>query len=168
MVGFDVPVQTKVTSPEYQVKAVFLFNFTQFVEWPEKIFSADNEPLVIGILGDDPFGAFLDETIKGESVNGHPLKVQRFTKLDQLTTCHVLFISQTEKNQVKSILLGLERKSILTVSDINNFAKQGGMIRFVTESNKTRIRINLEAAKKEGLTISSKLLRLAEIVATTK
>lgn len=167
MVVFDVPAQTKVTSPEYQVKAVFLFNFTQFVEWPDKILSTDNEPLIIGILGDDPFGAFLDETIKGETVNGHPLTVQRFTKIDQLTTCHVLFICQTEKKQLKDILLSVEHKNILTVSDINNFAKQGGIIRFVTENNKTRLRINLEAAKKEGLTISSKLLRLAEIVATT-
>jgi hypothetical protein len=149
---------------EYQVKAVFLYNFTQFIEWPSGAFQEPNSPLVIGILGKDPFGNYLDETVRGDSVNGHPLVVQRFQNAEDAGKCHILFISSSEKDRLKNIFQLLESTNTLTVGDAANFAKNGGMVRFYTENHKTRIRINLEAAKKADLTISSKLLRLAEIV----
>src|SRR5689334_16419660 len=83
-------------TPEYQLKAVFLFNFTQFVEWPPQAFADANSPLVIGVLGDDPFGAYLDETVRGETVNGRPLTVQRYASVEEASKCHVLFISHSE------------------------------------------------------------------------
>ena len=150
--------------PEYQVKAVFLYNFAQFVEWPPHAFAEGNAPLIIGILGSDPFGNYIDEIIKGENVNGHPLIVKRCQTIDEIKTCHILFIGSNEKDRVKLICEKLKSRNILTVGDVPNFAKQGGMVRFFIEDNKTKIRINLEAAKKEDLSISSKLLRLAEIV----
>lgn len=158
-------LQPKI-SHEYQVKAVFLFNFSQFVEWPQESLPTPATPLVIGVLGKDPFGSFLDQTIDGEQVNGHPLTIKRFTKIQDVTTCHILFISDSERNRLADILKTTKGKSILTVSDVNNFAKQGGMIRFLTEDRKTRLRINLEAVKESNLTVSSKLLRLAEIIPT--
>lgn len=150
--------------PEYQVKAVFLYNFTQFVEWPANAFPEPNTPLVIGILGQDPFGQYLDETVKGEKVNEHPLIVKRFRTIDEIRQCHILFINVSEKNELAAIFENLRSQNILTVGDAANFSKQGGIVRFFNEKNKTRIRINLEAAKNADLTISSKLLRLAEVV----
>jgi hypothetical protein len=153
---------------EYQVKAAFLYNFTQFVEWPPSTFSEPEGPLVIGILGKDPFGNFLDETVRGENVNGHPLRVTRFKNLEDVKDCHILFISDSEKDNLKAILDKVRTQPILTVGDFNNFARQGGIIRFITEDRRTRLRINIEAARLANLAISSKLLRLAEIVPEEK
>ncbi len=153
----------KQIASEYQIKAVFLFNFAQFVEWPAKSFQETNS-IGIGILGDDPFGDFLDETIRGEEVNGHPLVVHRYQHVADVKVCHILFINVVDANQLTQIITSLKSKSILTVSDADSFTKRGGMIRFFTENKKTRLRINLNAAKEAELTISSKLLRLAEVV----
>jgi hypothetical protein len=154
--------QTQIAR-EYQVKAVFLFNFAQFVEWPLSTFKETNA-IVIGVLGEDPFGPYLDEAVRGEEVNGHPIIVQRYRHIEDVKECHILFISVAEARQMKQVFSSLKSKNILTVSDADNFTKQGGMIRFFTEDRKTRIRINLSAAKDADLTISSKLLRLAEVV----
>ncbi|MEO7988969.1 MAG: YfiR family protein [Chryseolinea sp.] len=154
------------TSKEYQIKAVFLFNFTHFVEWPAASFHEPTAPFVIGIMGRDPFGSYLDETVRGENLQGHPLVIRRFKSLDDVDACHILFINIADKEEIKHVLDKVKGKPVLTVGDVNNFARQGGMIRFITESNRTRIRINLEAAKQADLTISSKLLKLAEIVET--
>jgi hypothetical protein len=159
--GLSLSAQT-ATSPEYQVKAVFLFNFAQFVDWPPKAFPEAQTPLVIGILGEDLFGSYLDETVRGEKANDRPLVVQRYHRIGEIKTCHVLFISRSESARLEEILAGLKGRSILTVGDTDDFALRGGMIRFVTEKNKIRMRINLEAVKAANLTISSKLLRLAE------
>ncbi len=150
---------------EYQLKAIFLFNFAQFVDWPSEAFPEGQTPLVIGVLGEDPFGAYLDETVRGEIVNNRPLLVQRYRRVEEIQTCHVLFISRSEAGQLEQILADLKGRSILTVSDVDGFAGRGGMIRFVIENNKIRLRVNLEAAKDADLVISSKLLRPAEIVA---
>ncbi len=154
--------QTKIAS-EYQIKAVFLFNFAQFVEWPATSFQETNA-IVIGVLGDDPFGSYLDEAVRGEEVHGHPLIIQRYRHVEDVKACHILFISATETHQLKHVFISIKSRNILTVSDADNFTKQGGIIRFITEDRKTRIRINLNAAKNAELIISSKLLRLAEVV----
>ncbi len=120
------------------------------------------------MLGDDPFGAYLDETVKGEKVNGHPLVIQRYRNIRDVKDCQILFISQSESKRLGEILASLKGRNILTVGDFEGFAKNGGVIRFLTENNKIRFRINLESAKAADLTISSKLLRSAEIVATGK
>ncbi|HTB80695.1 MAG TPA: YfiR family protein [Opitutaceae bacterium] len=157
-----------VVSREYQVKAVFLFNFAQFVDWPSGTFSSAQAPLVIGVLGDDPFDGFLDETIHDEKVNDHPLIVQRYRRVEEIGACHILFISQSESGRLDRILARLKDRNILTVGDAEDFARRGGMIRFVTENNKIRLRINMDAAKAAELTISSRLLRPAKIVTTGK
>lgn len=149
---------------EYQLKAVFLFNFAQFVEWPPQAFPDAQAPLVIGVLGRDPFGAYLDETVSGETVNDRSLVVRRYRRVEEIKTCHVLFISRSEVDRLEQILASLRHRNILTVSDTEGAAQRGVTIRFVTEKNKIRLRINLEAAKAANLVISSKLLRPAEIV----
>ena len=165
--GLESPVQA-APSPEYQLKAVFLFNFAQFVDWPPQAFPETQTPLVIGVLGEDPFGAYLDETVRGEKVNSRPLTVQRYRRVDEIKTCHLLFISRSEANRLEQIVAGLKDRNILTVADGEGFARRGVMIRFVTERNKIRLRINLETAKAANLTISSKLLRPADIVTSGK
>lgn len=160
--GFISPIQSKI-STEYKVKAVFLFNFTSFVEWPADVFPQADAPLVIAVVGTDPFGEYLDETVKGENVNGHPLVVRRFHTVSEIDSCHILYVNTEEKDQLKQIFEYAQARHILTVGDTPNFAKQGGMIRFFPEQNKTRIRINLTSVKGADLKVSSKLLRLAEI-----
>ena len=151
-------------SKEYQIKAAFLYNFSQFVDWPAGAFPNGQAPLIIGVIGDDPFGSYLDEIVRGEKVNNHPLVVQRFHRVNEIKTCHVLFVSRSEANQVEQILSNLRDREILTVGDFEGFAQRGGMIRFITENNKIRFRINVGAARAAKLTISSKLLRAAEVV----
>lgn len=149
---------------EYQIKAVFLFNFAQFVEWPPQAFPDAQTPLVIGVLGRDPFGAYLDETVRGETVNNRSLVVQRYGRVEDINTCHILFISRSEGDRLEQILARLRGRSILTVADAEGVAVPGVMIRLVTVENKIRLRINLEVAQAADLRISSKLLRPAEIV----
>ena len=151
------------TSAEYQLKAVFLFNFAQFVDWPPKAFPEPQTPLVIGVLGEDPFGNYLDETVRGEKVNGRPLAVQRYRRVNEIKICHVLFISHSESDRLEQIFASLRGRSILTVGDVDDFCLRGGMIRLVNEKNKIRMHINLEPVKAANLTISSKLLRVAEL-----
>ena len=158
------PAQAPLPPAEYQVKAVFLFNFTQFVQWPAKTFPDDQASLVIGILGDDPFGAYFDKLIAGEKIEGHPLELRRYRRSDDFTSCHILYISRSESSQLDKILRRLKGRSVLTVSDAENFSRLGGMIRFVTENGKIRLRVNLVEAKESELKISSKLLRPATIV----
>jgi hypothetical protein len=153
---------------EYQVKAVFLYNFSQFVEWPTNAFPEAQTPLVIGVLGENPFGNYLEETVRGEAVNKHPLVIQHYRQAEDIKACHILFISQSKMGRLDQILASLKGRNILTVGDAEGFSLRGGMIRFITEKNKIRLRINLEAAKAASLTISSKLLRPAEIVAPGK
>jgi hypothetical protein len=161
--GVTAPAQP-TSSKEYQIKSAFLYNFAQFVEWPPDAFSEAQSPLVIGVLGDDPFKGFLDEVVREERVNGRPLVIQRYHSVAEMKTCHILFISQSEAGRLDGILAGIKGRSILTVSEVDGFATRGGIIRFITEENKIRLRINADAAKAANLTISSKLLRLAELV----
>lgn len=151
-------------TPEYQLKAVFLYNFAQFVEWPSTAFVDAASPLVIGILGDDPFGAYLDGTVRGEQVNGHPLAVRRFQRVEDIRDCHILFVGEKNGKHLEAILDSLKGRSVLTVSDGERFASHGGMIGFVNDQRRIRLRINLAAARAADLTISSKLLRPAQIV----
>ena len=149
---------------EYQLKAAFLFNFTQFVEWPAHTFPSSQAPAVIGILGKDPFGNYLEEIIKGETIDKHALVIQHFETVEEVTNCQILFINVSDKTQLQSIIKKLKGKSMLTISEASGFSKLGGMIRLYTKDDKINIQINVDATKEENLTISSKLLKLAEIV----
>ena len=153
---------------EYQVKAVFLYNFAQFVQWPAAALPSDGSPLVVGILGDDPFNSYLDEVVRDEKVNGHPLKVVRFKGLEEVKDCHVLFVSSSEAPRLEPILRTLKTRNILTVGEHEVFSRLGGMVSFVTREGKIRFKINLDAVQAADLTVSSKLLRLAEIVGPGK
>jgi preprotein translocase subunit Sec61beta len=163
LLGGPVPAALQATTEEYKVKAVFLFHFAQFVEWPEASFSEEQEPLIIGVLGEDPFGSFLDEVVAGEDINGHPLTIRRFNKAEDAAACHILFMGMDGISQLRSSLEMLKDHNVLTVGDSPAFIRAGGMIRFFSENNKIRLQINPDAARASGVMISSKLLRLADI-----
>src|SRR5207247_10659998 len=154
---------TKVLS-EYDVKAAFLFNFAHFVEWPAEAFADTRAPFTIGILGTDPFGSSLDQIVTDESIGAHALRVRRFQSPQDIDSCQILFISQSERGHLREVVAKLQGQRILTVGDMKDFAKQAGMIGFVTAQNRLRLQINLGAAKDSQLKISSQLLRQAEIV----
>jgi hypothetical protein len=151
-------------TPEYQVKAAFLFNFSQFVSWPPEAFSSANAPIVIAVLGRDPFGPDLDAIVSGEHVNGHPIVVRRYRDVAAVDGCHILFIDRSESDQLPEILRTLRGRAILTVSDISGSAQSGVMIDLVTENQHIRMHVNLAAARASHLTVSSQLLRLAQII----
>ena len=169
LLGFFVSASvwsaTNPSTPEYQLKAVFLFNFTQFVEWPPAAFGDAQSPMSICVLGTDPFGPYLDEVIQGEKINGRTLLVEHIKQNDDIGRCHILYVSRSEEPRIEQILKQLDDHSVLTVSDIEGFAEKGGVIGFFTAGSKIRFRINVASAKRADLTISSKLLRPAEIVA---
>ena len=147
---------------EYQVKAVFLYNFTQFIDWPASAFETPDEPFVIGVIGEDPFGQYLDEAVSGEKIGSHPIQVKRFTSIKNVANCHILYINSSNQEWVGDILSIVAQKNILTVSDAPLFNKWGGIIRFYTEDNKIRLQINIAGSKAAQLNISSKLLSVAK------
>jgi hypothetical protein len=151
-------------SAESQVKAVFLFNFAQFLGWPPQAFKGSQAPIVIGILGTDPFGPYLDELVRGERIGDRPMVVRRFRRVEDVTDCHILYISRSEAGALPRIVAQLKGRGVLTVGDIDGFTRQGGMVRFTTEEGKIHLRINVQAAQSAGLTISSRLLAHAAIV----
>jgi hypothetical protein len=156
--------RSQTVSREYPLKAVFLLNFAQFTDWPTNAFDAPDSPFVIGVLGDDPFGDVLDEAVKDEQVAGRKFVVERYARVEDVKNCHILFISQPETRRLDKILDDLKGKPILTVSDIENSDYRGVCVRFITENNKIRLRINTDSLKAANLVMSSKLLRVAEVV----
>ena len=163
------------SASEYQLKAVFLYNFAKFVEWPSESFADARAPIILGILGKDPFGTTIDQIIKSKTVKDRKLTIKRFEKIKDLrasfagkrekgAACHILFISSSEEEYLAKILEILKASSVLTVGEMEKFTQRGGMIIFTVKENKIRFEINLDAAKRAELKISSKLLKLAKIV----
>jgi len=147
---------------EYEVKAAYLYNFTKFITWPQTSAQAD-EPIDLCIYGEDPFRTLL-EPISRLKALGRPLRLQYPKEATAISGCEVLFISASEARFADELLAKAHAEQILTVSDIRDFAREGGMIGFVTVGNVIRFQINLQAARSAGLQISAKLLELAQDV----
>lgn len=148
---------------EYQVKAAFLYTFIKFVDWPNPVAGSASRPICMGILGQDPFGGDL-ESFKGKSAMGRPIVVRYFRKVEEVRDCDALFISSSEKGRLERILKHLQNNPILTVADHEGAAQAGVMINMVTTGNKVGFEINVAAARRARLFISSKLLKLAKTV----
>ncbi|MFQ5864231.1 MAG: YfiR family protein [bacterium] len=153
---------TQVT--EYQIKAAFLFNFAKFVDWPDEVFADTTEPIIIGIIGRDPFGINLEQTINGKTVKGRKLVIKRFKRIRDLEFCHILYISTSQKKNMAKIIDKIRDLSVLTIGETRSFAYNGGIISFFNVDNKVRFEINKKAADQAGLRISSRLLKLAVII----
>lgn len=140
-----------------QIKAVFLYNFSQFVTWP-----GSNQPsFVIGILGTDPFGSYLESVVEGEKVGGSNIVVQRYNDPKEVKNCHILYITKSNPAEVAKVFTD---RPILTVGEGEEFARAGGIIRFYLDNNKIRLKVNTRLAKAANLQISSKLLRVADVI----
>jgi hypothetical protein len=150
-------------SREYAVKAAFIFNFAQFVEWPADAFVDANSPIVIGIVGDDPFQGLLEKIVAGKFVGGRPFSIRHFSAGDDLQACHVLFVAPSESASTAEILRKVQGKCVLTIGETDQFPWAGGVIRFFLEDNKVHFEINQDAAESSRLKISSKLMKLARL-----
>lgn len=148
--------------PEDDIKAAFLFSFTKFIEWPAR--AGDDAVLKVGVLGRDSFAATLEQTVRGKTVNGKPLVVKRLTKPQEAAGCHVVFIGGGDRTRFRPILDALPVAGVLTVGEAEQFAVRGGVINFVKDANRVRFEINVDAAGRAGLRISSRLLQLARVV----
>jgi len=160
---------------EYQVKATYLYNFSRFVEWPSKVTQAQSDPFVICVLGQDPFGPALNAILADETIAGKSVVAKRIPAAipvailasQDAANCRVLFISSSEDKRLKEILTSLGTASVLTVSDLPEFVRRGGMVQFVLEGNRVRFEVNLATAEHAGLTLSSELLKVATNVRRT-
>ena len=154
-------------APEYRVKAAFLYNFALLTEWPTNAFASANAPLVIGVLGTDPFGPGLEQTLRHRKIGPRPVRIARFARVEEVKGCQVLFINPAEAAELPAILAALAGRSILTVGETENFACHGGMIGLVRRADSSiALRINVDAVATANLKLSSKLLRLATLVHT--
>ncbi|MDP9053528.1 MAG: YfiR family protein [Acidobacteriota bacterium] len=147
---------------EYEVEAAYLSNFGRFAEWPVK--PSPGEPFHVCVWGQDPFGALLDNAVKGEAIGAAPIAIKRISGLEDVLACRILFITSSRESQLPGILTTLGGANVLTVSNIASFTRRGGMIQFVIDGNRIRFEINLAAARRAGLTLSSQLLKLAVAV----
>ena len=172
---------------KYETKAGYLLNFAEFIEWPAGAFSNAKSPIILGVVGKDPFGPELDK-LQGKTVNGRTLEIRRFKgalefrgeetpgrrhddlpakqarKLAEMKSCHILFITSSEKNFLQQTLKPFRGASVLTVGETDSFAREGGIITFVDSENNVQLEINLAAAEQARLKISSKLLSLAKVI----
>ena len=148
-------------SREFQLKAAYIYNFAQFIEWPERAFAKADSPLVITVLGDSPFGNALDQVTKGKAVRGHEITVRYVQQPNAVGQTHILFVAPPHSQNPAEILRGLS--GVLTIADSDSFMTAGGLIRFFSEDNKLRFEINATAAEKGGLKVSAKLLQLAKV-----
>jgi YfiR/HmsC-like len=147
-----------------QVQAAYLYNFGKFVRWPAVAPANQSGAFIICVLDQDPFGDTLESTLAGETVSGKPVTIKRLSKVQDASLCHILFISSAQGRDLKGILTALDQFSVLTVSDMPDFSKRGGMIQFVFDGDRIRFEINLQGAEKSHLVFPSELLKVAVAV----
>ena len=150
---------------EYEVKAGLLGNFIQFVKWPARAFPDAGSPFTICIVGSDSFGGALERAVANQTVGGHKVTIKRSRRPEDLKSSQLVFVCKSERSRMSEILGGLQGASILSVGEIEDFARQGGVINFTMEGDKVRFEINVGAAQRAGLELSSKLLRLGKPIA---
>lgn len=166
---FLVPISAFAQQSEYTIKAVFLEHFTRFIDWPESSHIDDiSLPFFIGVIGDNPFGSVLDQIYAEQSIKNKKVEILHLSTPDEITDCHLLFISSSSKEMLSEILSCTRYKPILTVSDTNGFAEDGVLINFYLTGDKIKFEINEKAVHESGLIMSYKLLNLARVVNQVK
>ncbi len=151
-------------SSEYLIKAGYIYNFAKLVEWPSTAFAQPDSPIVIGLIGTDPFGPILDKVLEGKKVNGHAFVIKRLKPTADLKECHILFIGSSVGSRVGETIRLTKGTPVLTISELPGFADHGGIIHLTLEQNKVRFEVNVDAAKQADLNISSRLLVLAKVI----
>jgi uncharacterized protein DUF4154 len=149
---------------EYRVKALYLYNLARFVEWPAEARREAEAPFVIVVLGRDPFGSVLDDTMAGKAIENRRIEVRRLGRVEDAGDAQIVFVSASERRDLPAILKALDRPGVLTVGEWDGFAEQGGMVTFLVQEGRVRFEINPRRAEEAGLKVSSQLLKLATIV----
>jgi hypothetical protein len=144
---------------EWEIKAAFLYKFASFAQWPDE---GSGGSFCIGVLGQSPFGEFLDEAVKGKSRNGRPFTIKRFRSGQDVSGCQIVFISSSEQKDMAAILQKMPA-AVLTVGDEPGFCETGGVIGFQLENQRVRLQVNLASAQREHIQLSSKLLSVAKL-----
>ncbi len=150
--------------PEYHLKAAFLYNFAVFTDWPKDAFKDRRSPLIVAVVGKDPFGKHLENTFAKKQAKGRSIKIVRFKKVEDIDTCHILFVPAGEVSKIKEIRKKLGDKPVLIIGESKDFALKGGCANFYPKDKGIAFEVNPKAAERAKLTISSRLLKLARIV----
>lgn len=149
---------------ELKVKAAFLFNFAKFTTWPPSKLKGGDSNLLLCVLGASAIGAVLEDTVRGRSIAGHPIDVLQSPRPDDLRSCHIVYISATDDGRVAQELGSLANNGVLTVHEAGE-AQSGGVIRFfLSDAGRVRFEVNVTAASREQLALSSKLLEVSRVV----
>lgn len=156
--------QDAEASSEYLIKAGYIYNFAKLVEWPTTSFAQSDSPIVIGIVGTDPFGPIIDKVLEGKRINGHPFVIRRLKPTAEVKECHILFLGSSMESHIADAIRLTRGTPILTISEIPGFADHGGIIHLSLEQNKVRFEVNVDAAREADLNISSRLLVLAKVI----
>jgi len=168
LISANIAPANDIQAREYFVKAAFLYNFARLVEWPDRAFANDHASIRLCLIGNNPFGGAL-ATISKKKVNERTLQISNIVNINNISQCHILFISQSEKDNVKKIISKTQYHAVLTVSELEYFAQNKGHIRLFLNSEKTlSLEVNLNAINQSGLKISSHILTLATIVDSDK
>lgn len=168
MLGWAAPVldaygQTTVVSHEYEIKAEYLYNFMAFVSWPEEAFKDEQAPFTVGLVGKDPFGARLEEAVKGKTLRGKPIAIKRIADATEVEGCQLVFISKSEKENLCQLVAAIQKPGVMTVGELEGFNACGGVVKFLIQDNKVKFEVNVDAARRANLKISSKMLKVAQI-----
>jgi len=164
LIGLGALCLGQASADEYRVKAAYVYNFAKFVEWPSDTSTAVGEPLTIAVLGQDPFGSILDQTVADKTVRGRRLLIRRAATIQEALQCQIVFIPPSEEYRLGDVIRAAEGKSVLTIGESSQFARRGGIIGLRIEENKIRFDVNVQAAERARLVLSSQLLKLAHIV----
>lgn len=162
VVAHSHPNESRET--EYAVKAGFIYNFTRFIKWPEKVFSKEPKEWIIGVLGDSPIKDSLATLASRKKGKGEKIIIKGFSSLEEINKCHILFISHGEKRRIESIVAKVKNSPVLLIGDSPGFEKKGIGINLVIRENKVRFQINKDALERAGLRASSSLLNLGSAI----
>lgn len=149
---------------EYQLKAAVVYNFAKFVEWPPQSFTNANDPIAVCVLGQNPFGGWLSETLAGRTAGGRPFVIRHASEPQQVGHCQILFVSSSERKRFRAVLAEVKADGVLTVGDTPGFAALGGVVNLRLDGDTVRMEVNVKSAEQKKLQISAKLLSLAQIV----
>lgn len=147
---------------EYQVKALYLYYFAKFVDWPQNTFANKTSPIIIGIIGDVSFGNLVEEIAKNKTAQEHPIVIRRLKWSSDLRSCHMLFISTFEHKRFAQISAILHSSPILTITEMEDGVQDKGIMNLIIEGSKVQFEVDIAAAERAQLRISSKLLRMAK------
>jgi hypothetical protein len=157
----SVSAQTQPKPTEFDVKAAYLYNFAKFVQWPPDAARREARTFLVCVIGDDPFGPVLDRVVAGGLIDGRTVVARRIATAQDARACHILFLGGMDEQRAVETLDTIGRADVLTVSDLPEFTRRGGMIQFVVQGARVRFEVNLNRARDAGLMLSSELLRVA-------